>query len=149
LSRALLLGVGEAGMPRPGGAVLISRWTYLTVSSPSYAALGDRDPIITHAGLRDAGLWYAGEEGDPADPRASPLFADLRGLPPLLIHVGGNETMLDDSRLLAERAEAAGVEVGYRMWPGLWHVFHHEHPEVPEAVEGMQAMAAFVRERLG
>ena len=90
---------------------------------------------------------YAGKR-DPKDPMMSPLFADLRGLPPLLIHVGGDEIMLDDSRLLAERASAGGVDVTYKAWPGLWHTFQHESPEIPEATQALVEIADFIRRRL-
>jgi acetyl esterase/lipase len=147
LALSMLLTLREAGAPLPRAAVLLSPWTDLTASSPSYAKLRKRDPSITQDELRDAGLMYAGRR-NPADPMMSPLFADLRGLPPLLIHVGGDEIMLDDSRLLAERATAGGVEVTYKMWPGLWHTFQHESPEVPEATQALVEIADFIRRRL-
>ncbi len=146
LTLSLLLRLRQRGDTMPKAAVLLSPWTDLTVSSPSYTELQKLDPSISQERLRRSGLWYAGS-GDPADPMASPLFADLSGVPPLLIHVGGHETMLDDSRIFAERARAAGVDVSYRMWPGLWHVFHHQHPDVPEATEALQEIGAFVRSR--
>lgn len=148
LTLSLLLSLRDGGLPLPRAAVLLSPWTDLTVSSPSYALNRDRDPSITQNGLREAGVMYAGGS-DPADPMLSPLFADLGGLPPLLIHVGGDEAMLDDSRLLAERAAAAGVEVLYRLWPGLWHVHHHEAPEVPEAAQALREIGSYVRSRFG
>jgi monoterpene epsilon-lactone hydrolase len=143
LALTMMLLLREAGEALPGAAVLLSPWTDLTVSSPSYSAVGDRDPNITQEDLREAGLMYAGDR-DPADPMLSPLFADLRGLPPMLIHVGEIEVMLDDSRLFAERARAAGVDVTYKMWPGLWHCFQHAAPEVPEAKQAIDEIAAFI-----
>ena len=82
LTLSMLLALREAGAKMPRAAVLLSPWTDLTVSSPSYERLRKRDPIITREGLREAGLWYAGER-NPADPMASPLFADAAGLPPI------------------------------------------------------------------
>jgi acetyl esterase/lipase len=76
---------------------------------------------------------------------ASPLFADLKGLPPLLVHVGGDETMLDDSRIFAERARAAGVDVTFKIYDGMWHVHHSGAPEVPESVAAYNDIAAFIR----
>ena len=61
---------------------------------------------------------------------------------------GGDEVMLDDSRLLAERAKAGGVEVSYKMWPGLWHCFQHESPEIAEATQALVEIADFIRRRL-
>ena len=147
LALSMLLTLREAGAPLPRAAVLLSPWTDLTVSSPSYAKMRKRDPSITQEDLRESGRKYAGNR-NPADPMMSSLFADLRGLPPLLIHVGGDEIMLDDSRLLAERAAAGGVEVTYKAWPGLWHTFQHESPEVPEATQALVEIADFIRRRL-
>ncbi|MEO6395134.1 MAG: alpha/beta hydrolase [Devosia sp.] len=148
LALSLLLRLRDVGAAMPRAAVLLSPWTDLSVSSPSYEQMRGLDPIITPEGLAEAGRWYAGE-GGVTDPMASPLFANLRGLPPLLIHAGGDETMLDDSRIFAQRAKEAGVAVSYKEWPGLWHVFHHAAPDVPEAVEAMSEVAAFIRSQFG
>lgn len=144
LALSMLLALREASAEMPRAAVLLSPWTDLTLSSPSYAEREASDPSVTFKELHQAAVWYAGQR-DPADPMASAFFADLSGLPPLLIHVGENEILLDDGRLLAERAGAAGVAVTYKMWPGLWHVFHFESPDVPEAAEAMEEIGAFVR----
>lgn len=148
LALSMLLALREAGAKLPRAAVLLSPWTDLTVSSPSYERLRKLDPIITREGLREAGLWYAGERS-PADPMASPLFADAAGLPPLLVHAGGDEAMLDDSRIFAERARAAGVEVTFKIYEGMWHVHHHGAPEVPEAMAALNDIAAFIRAQFG
>jgi acetyl esterase/lipase len=148
LALSLLLALREAGRPLPRAAVLMAPWTDLTVSSPSYESNRALDPIITRENLREAGLWYAGQ-GDPASPMASPLFAALKGLPPMLIHAGGNEAMVDDSRRFAERARAAGVAVTEKIWPGLWHVFQTAVPAVPESRQAMAEIGAFVRAQYG
>lgn len=151
LALSMLLALREAGAPMPRAGVLLAPWTDLTCSSASYERLADKDPIISQEGLAEAGRWYAGRR-DPHDPMASPLFADasmLKGLPPLIIHAGGDEVMVDDSRLFAERVEEAGVETHYKMWPGLWHVFHHACPQVPEARQAMGEIGAFVRRQFG
>ena len=148
LALSVLLALREAGAKMPRAAVLLSPWTDLTVSSPSYERLRKLDPTITREGLREAGLWYAGKR-DPADPMASPLFADPRGLPPLLIQAGGDEVMLDDSRIFAERARAAGVEVTFKIYEGMWHVHQSTAPEVPEAVVALNDIAAFIRAQFG
>jgi acetyl esterase/lipase len=87
--------------------------------------------------------------GDPRNPLISPLFADLRGLPPLLIHVGADETLRDDSTELAKRARAAGVPVHLTMWPVVPHVWQMFHPFVPEGRESLAAAAAFLRQMAG
>ncbi|HWV01630.1 MAG TPA: alpha/beta hydrolase [Devosia sp.] len=144
LTLSLLLALREAGAKMPRCAVTLSPWTDLSCSSPTYERLRKLDPIIDKEGLSEAGLWYAGDR-NPRDPMASPLFADLRGLPPLLVHVGGDETMLDDSRIFVERARAAGVEVTFKIYDGMWHVHHSGAPEVPESVAAYNDIAAFIR----
>ena len=147
LALSMLLALREANAKMPLAAVLLAPWTDLTVSSPSYETLRDKDPIITREGLREAGLWYAGNR-DPADPMLSPLFADPSGLPPLLIHAGGDEVMLDDSVRFAQKAQLAGVATTLKVWPGLWHVFHGE-PHVPEAAAAIGEIGAFVKDQMG
>jgi monoterpene epsilon-lactone hydrolase len=144
LTLSMLLALREAGAAMPAAAILLAPWTDLTVSSPSYRSNRKFDPIITQDGLREAGLWYAGER-NPADPMMSPLFADLRGLPPMLIHAASDETMVDDSRLLAERARAAGVEVTCRIYDGLWHVFHAAGIEIPESRQAIDEIGTYLR----
>lgn len=148
LTLSMLLALRDAGAELPRAAVLLSPWTDLTVSSPSYSAHKKLDPSITRDGLRRAAALYAGTR-HPAEPMLSPLFADLTGLPPLLLHAGGNEIMLDDSRLLAERARAAGVEAVFRSWDGMWHVHQHAAPEIPEAQAAINDIAAFIRAQFG
>jgi len=144
LALSMLLALKAAGARMPRAAVLLAPWTDLTVSSKSYEKLRKFDPIITREALREAGLWYAGKR-DPADPLLSPLFADPTGLPPLLIHAGGDEVMLDDSRKFAEQAKAAGVPVSFRVFDGMWHVFHTAGHDVPEARLAIDEIGGFVR----
>jgi acetyl esterase/lipase len=144
----MLVALRDAGAKLPRAAVLMSAWTDLTTSSPSHAANRRLDLQVTRQGLRDAGELYMGGR-DPANPKASTLFADLAGLPPLLLQVGGDEVLLDDSRLFAERARAAGVEATVRVFDGMWHVFHFHAPEVPEAQAAMNDIAAFIRAQFG
>lgn len=144
LALSMLLRLRETGAEMPRAAVLLAPWTDLTVSSESYERLRHLDPIITREGLREAGLWYAGES-DPADPRMSPLFADVAGLPPMLIHAGGDEVMVDDSRIFAERARAVGVDVEFKIFPGMWHVFQGAGTTIPEARTAIAEIGDYVR----
>lgn len=147
LALSLLLLLRERHEPMPGAVALVSPWTDLTVSSPSYTALAALDPIISQVRLRASGRRYAGDR-DPADPMLSPLFADLAGLPAMLIQVGAHERMLDDSVLFAERARAAGSEVTLEVWPEMWHVFHQHCPDLPEGWDGIVALTDYLRARL-
>ncbi len=86
---------------------------------------------------------YVGEN-DPAASLLNPLDMDLTGLPPLCIHVGNDEVLLSDSERLAKRAQAAGVEVETKIWPGMWHVFQTNAASVPEAHQSIAEISKFV-----
>ena len=144
LALSLLLMLRERGRRLPGLVILLSPWTDLTASSPSYEQFATIDPSITRQALIDCAGQYASGR-DHRDAALSSLFANLGGLPPMLIHAGGDEIMQDDGRILGERAEAAGVDVQFKLWPGLWHVFQHAAPEVPEAKQAIDEVAAFIR----
>ena len=122
LSLATMQALRDAGAPLPRDAVLLSPWVDLTLTGTSYATfedvdfLGDREGLVRFADL------YRGEL-DADDPRVSPLWGDLAGLPPMLLVAGGAEILLDDSLRLAERAAAAGVEVRLEVAEGQVHVF--------------------------
>jgi acetyl esterase/lipase len=148
LAASTLIALHHAGKPLPGAVVLMSAWLDLTASSPSLETHKDVDLQITGEALRAAGRLYIGD-GDPADPRASTLFADPTGLPPMLLQVGGDEVLLDDSRTFAERARAAGVDATLEVYEGMWHVFQFTAPEVPEAEAAIHNIAAFIRAQLG
>jgi acetyl esterase/lipase len=92
---------------------------------------------------------YLGDGGDARDPLANPLYAALDGLAPMYIQVAGDETLLDDSRRLAERARAAGVEVRLDIFPGQQHTFQIAAGRAPEADEAIRKLAEWVRPRLG
>ena len=145
---SMLIALRDAGAKMPRAAVLMSAWTDLTVSSPTHDTIRDHDVQVTREDLRGAGLLYIGK-GDPADPRASTLFANLVSLPPLLMQVGGDEVLLDDSRIFAQRAYMAGVDVTLKVFGGMWHVFQFHAPELPEAQAAMDDIAAFIRAQFG
>ena len=148
LALATLLAARDAELPLPAGATLLSPWTDLTGESATAKSRAAADPMLRGAGIANAGrIYLAG--ADPRTPLASPLFADLRDLPPLLIHVGDAETLLDDSRTFAERASAAGVEVTLHVWPGMFHVFPIFPSLLPEARAAAIEMADFVSARVG
>ncbi|NDV01133.1 alpha/beta hydrolase [Pseudoroseicyclus tamaricis] len=146
LAAALMLKLKDEGLPQPACAVLLSPWTDILARGGSYEANVPHDPSMDAARLREAGRLYTGE-ADPLDPLISPLEGELSGLPPLLIHVGGAELMLDDSLAFAERARDAGAEVELTVWDGMWHVHHHALT-VPEAQEAVAEAAAFIRAKL-
>ena len=146
LTLATLLSVRDSGGPLPAAAVCLSPATDATLSGASFTARAADEAMLSLAFCQQAVRSYVGEY-DPCTPLASPLHADLRGLPPLLIHVGTHELLLDDSIRLADKARKAGVEVTLRVWDGMWHVFHGF--EVPEARAAVREIGLFMREHLG
>jgi acetyl esterase/lipase len=119
------LMVGEAKrdiVPRPLGAAVMSPWTDLALTGKTYKSLAQADPLLTRDSLAAAAQMYLGNH-DSRDPKASPLYGDFAGLPPVLLHVGGDEILLDDSRHYAERVVAAGGVAQLHIWEGMTHVF--------------------------
>jgi phosphinothricin tripeptide acetyl hydrolase len=146
LTVATLLALREARVPLPAGGVCISPWVDLTCSGASYATKADADPIVQRSGVEEMARAYLGATS-PRTPLASPLFADLRGLPPLLIHVGSDEVLLDDAVQLAARAKAAGVDVTLEVYDRMIHVWHWFLPMLDEAQTAVEAIGRFVRSR--
>ena len=147
LTVATLVAIREAGLPMPGAAVCISPWTDLTCSAASYETKAGTDPMVARPGITVMAQQYLGA-ADPRTPLASPLYADLRGLPPLLIQVGSEEVLLDDATRLAERAQAAGVDASVEVWEPMIHVWHWFLPWLDEAQAAVDKIAVFLRARL-
>jgi len=139
--------IRRLGLPLPAAGVLLSPWTDLSLSGESIRTKADADPMVTEPGLRQMATAYRGELA-PEHEELSPLFADLSGLPPLLVQVGDLEILLDDSLRLVERARAAGVSVELEIGEDLCHVFQFFAPLVPEANEAITRIGAFLRKRL-
>jgi acetyl esterase/lipase len=139
----------EQGLPLPAAAMPFSPWVDMTVSGESYLTNRDRDPYFFPESVRQFAAMFLGERGDPRDPLASPLFADVSGLGPVYVQVGGDETLLDDARRFTEHAHAAGVEVRLDVFPGMLHTFQMAAGRAPEASDAISRMAAWVRPRLG
>jgi len=146
LALALLLRLRDAGTPLPAGAVLLSPVTDLELGGASHATRKAVDPFFARADLRPFIAQYAGAH-DLREPYLSPLWADLRGLSPLLIHVGDHEVLRDDAVRLGERARAAGVEAWTVVWPGMTHVFQLQTLLLPEARRANREIGAFIRSR--
>jgi len=147
LTAATLLAGRDAGLPPPAAGVLLSPWLDLTLSGESMDGKASLDPLVQRAPLqRMADAYLAG--ADPRTPLASPLFADLAGLPPLLVHVGSAETLLDDATRFTTRARAADVDVTLDVWDDMIHVWHAFGFILPEARAANQAIGAFLQQRL-
>ncbi|HSW14624.1 MAG TPA: alpha/beta hydrolase [Solimonas sp.] len=145
LTLSLLLVLRELGLPQPAAAVLLSPWADVGINGASAEAIGARDPMLTPKWVRLTSAEFRGGVAVD-DPRVHLLAADLKGLPPLRIEVGSEEILLSDSERLVEMADAAGVEVSFRHWQGLWHVFQVHAGLLPEADESLAGIAVFLRQ---
>jgi epsilon-lactone hydrolase len=147
LALATTITIRDEGLPLPAAIVCISPWVDLAVTGASMQSKAAADPIVTREMLLGwAKLYLAGQ--DPRTPLASPLYADLRSLPPLLIQAGSAEVLLDDATRLAERALAAGVNASLEIWPEMIHVWHSFAPILTEAREAIERIGRFVRAHL-
>ena len=147
LTLATAVTLRDRGAPLPAALICIAPWTDLTCSGESIRTRARRERMMSPAGVAADARRYAGRE-DLRNPLISPLFADLRGLPPMLIQVGDDEILLDDSIRLAESARAAGVTVNLQVWQQLWHVWHLYAGLMQEADTAMRGIADFVDDRL-
>ena len=147
LALQLLLALRDAGRALPAAAVTLSAWTDLSASGDSHRTLADADPLNQRATLLAMARAALGKDADPRDPSASALFAELHGLPPLLMQVGEREIVRSDSSDFADRARAAGVDVTLQVWPGMVHVFQ-QFPELDAAREARRDIGRFLRTHL-
>jgi monoterpene epsilon-lactone hydrolase len=145
LTLATMLSQRDRGGVLPNAAFTISAYADLSFSGESIRTRADADPMIAAAVLPQMAAAYLGET-DTRDPLASPVHADLAGLPPLYLQVGDAEVLLDDSIRVAERARAAGVDARVEVWPEMFHVWQAFAAMLPEGREAVEKLGAFLRE---
>ena len=146
LSLATAISIRDAGDPLPSSIACISPWTDLMFTGNSSKTNSEIDPMIkAHSGMILAKNYIG--DNDPRNPLISPLYADMRGLPPILIHVGTDEILLDDSKRVAQKAQDAGVDVALKIYDRLWHVFHMNVNAMPEAKDAVNAFGSFIKKR--
>jgi acetyl esterase/lipase len=144
LALALLTALRDAGDRLPAALVCLSPWVDMSLSSASIDGRAELDPLVSRALLENmAGAYLMGQ--DPQTASASPLFADLSGLPPTLVVVGTSEALLDDSTRLADRARDAGVDVTLNIVDEMYHVFPTMSSFLPEAREAVEEIGRFVQ----
>ena len=146
LALALLVSLRDLGADRPACAVLLSPFADLECRGASYATLAHSDPIVSREMGIGMGRAYIGD-GAPHVPLASPVHAELTGLPPLFIQVGSREVVLDDARAIERNARAAGVPVQLDVWEGMVHVWHLFASVLEEGRRAISDLSAFIRER--
>lgn len=144
LTMATLVSLKAEGVSLPAGAILLSPWVDLTHSGASMNEKAHVDPMLTPTGTRNWATSYAGSESLD-HPLVSPLFADLTGLPPILVHVGENEILLDDSKSLELKARTQNVDITLKVWPNMIHVFQFFSDFIHQADESISELGQFVR----
>src|ERR1700691_5646204 len=143
LTAATLVAIRDAGLPIPAAGVMLSPMVDLEGLGESMKTKAAEDPIVQKENIGIAKLYLNGK--DPRTPLAAPLYADLTGLPPLLIQVGTSETLLDDSTRFVERATRAGVKVTLEQWDRMIHVWQVFAPMLDEGQQAVDRIGEFVR----
>jgi epsilon-lactone hydrolase len=142
-----LVAIKEAGLPQPACGWVISPWVDMEASGETFVSRADADPMVKREIIVNFAQAYL-NGADPRSPFASPIYADLRGIAPLLIHVGASEVLLDDSLKLARTAGAADVSVRLEIWPEMVHIWHAFHRILGDGRKAVQAGAKFLREAM-
>lgn len=149
LAITTMLRLREKGLPLPAASMPLSPWLDMDATGGTFESNREKDVLVAREIIQGMSATFLGEGGNRRDPLANPLHGDLRGLPPVYIQVGGYETLLDDSRALAEALRRADVEVKLGVHPEMQHVFHFLAGVAPEADDAIGQLAAWVRPKLG
>ncbi|OAL77235.1 esterase [Acinetobacter sp. SFB] len=143
LALGLAVKIRDEGLPQVSGLMLLSPFLDLSLSSESLRYNRKHDALLSIETL-EAGIdYYLPKSVDAADPAISPLFADLSGLPPILVQVGSKEILLDDAQRFKEKAEQAGVDLTYKLYTGMWHNFQMFHTWFDEGQQALADLAEF------
>ncbi|OTG76332.1 esterase [Acinetobacter terrae] len=146
LALALALKIRDEGLPQVSGLILLSPFLDLTLTSESLRYNRKHDALLSIETL-EAGIdYYVPKFMDTADPAISPLFADLTGLPPILVQVGSKEILLDDAQRFKEKAQQAGVDLTYKLYTGMWHNFQMFHHWFDEGKQALADLAEFAHQ---
>ena len=143
-----LLRLRDLGLPQPAGAICLSPWTNLACNSKSFRQNQDSEAMLNADAIAALGRHHIGTD-NPKDPLLSPAHADFTGLPPLMVHVGSGEILLDDARAVKRAARKAGIRIEYEEWKDMPHVFPFFHSLLPEARAALQRMSRFVADVTG
>ena len=143
---AALVSLRDHHKSLPAGAVCISPWTDLALTGQSYQSKAGADCMLKLARIDNCAGLYAGDH-DRKNPLISPLYADLHGLPPLLIQVGSDELLLDDAVQFAAKVKDAGGDVTLEIWNRMFHVFQIV-PILPESKKALASIKRFILDTL-
>lgn len=141
----LAICLRDKGLALPAGLFMISPFVDLTLSAPSVSKYKSRDPMVTAYALQRGADGFRGAIAAD-DACVSPLFADLTGLPKILVQVGGEEILLDDALRLAEYGKAAGVDVECQVYDGMWHNFQMFNLVLDTSSQALDEIAWFIKQ---
>jgi monoterpene epsilon-lactone hydrolase len=147
LAVSTLIALRDMGDPLPSAAISLSPWVDMEAFGESMTTKAEVDPLVSRESILMYAKAYLGNT-DPRTPLAAPLYADLSGLPPLLVQVGTAEVLLDDATRLVEMAKSAGVDVILERYEGMIHMWHF-YPMLPEGQQAIQRIAEFVGKHVG
>lgn len=148
LSIATVLALKEKSGSLPAAVVCLSPWADLALTGQSHTTKAKAEAILNKDVLHEWALCYT-DESNLTNPLVSPIHGDFHGFPPLLIQVGSEEILLDDSTLLAEKAKSAGVDVTLKIWDGMWHVWQALGDLIPENKKTFEEIGQFVQRQFG
>src|SRR6266566_5519892 len=149
LAVTTILRAREQGLPLPAATMPLSPWLDMEATGEKFETNAAKDVIVTRDLIQGMAGMFLGESGNRQDPLANPLHADLKGFPPIYIQTGADETLLDDSRKLADLASKSGVDVTLEIVPEMQHVFQFLAGTAPEADAAIRRLADWVRPKLG
>jgi len=149
LAMTTILRAREQGLPLPAATMPLSPWLDMDATGETFETNAAKDLIVTRDMIQTMASTFLGEGGNRRDPLANPLYADLKGFPPIYIQTGANETLLDDSHKLADLARKSGVDVTLEIVPEMQHVFQALAGTAPEADDAIRRLAVWVRPKLG
>ncbi len=138
----------DKGLPMPAALMPFSAWFDMEVKGESMEVNQGKDLLLSREWVKTMAGMFLGENGNPKDPYYRPLYADLRGFPPIYIHAGGDEVLLDDSLRLAELARKAGVDVSLDIFPGMQHSFQMAAGRAPESDDAISRFVEWVKPRI-
>jgi monoterpene epsilon-lactone hydrolase len=150
LTLVTCISIRDTSDPIPSSLACISPWADLEMTGKSVKTLASMDPMVSlastqiMASIQIMASNYIGSN-DPRSPLISPVHADLKDFPPMIIQVGSDEILLDDSRRMAERAKQAGVDLTINIYEGMWHVFHIFYRLMPEAKYAVHELGSFIK----
>jgi acetyl esterase/lipase len=142
-----LIKLRDDGIPLPAACVAFSPSLDMTLSGESHQTRAKADPC-TPKGMTETYYDYYVGDGDPRHPYISPLFGDLTGLPPIMIHVGNDEVLRDDATRFGEKADSFNVDVRVKVWKGMFHCFPLLAPMFEEATDAMKQVNAFIKQNM-